>query len=529
MSNGIFLVAKHEFIETVRTKSFLFSLFMIPTMLAIGLFLPRWLENQTAVTRNVAIVDLTDDGTYGRHIAQELDRTYARNALAAVTSHVRAYALPDYKTDRGLDSDKVPPLLLKRRSDITDADADAFLRHGGLNWAMTIAMPFLRPDAPPPAVSPNTIRQVDLPQTLDKTALLDNTAALLRPWLKGEEKLSINGKEETLHAVVVVPPTARPASPDSLDALGYGAMGDSVQIWSDGALPDALAGSLPNTIDSVFRDMALVEAAGDTAILERTFYRAPMLELDISAPAGREVTPADMVARIMPRALSIMLVYFLFINMFMLMSNTMEEKANRIIEVLVSSITPNQLMIGKLLGSSLVALTMFSFTVTTFIIIMLTAGGSGFVEFTGIIIGLFAKTPILPAMMVYFILGYFLFAGIFLTLGAFCETSKDVQNFSTPVTLMMFAVPLVVWAFADDPGGSSARILSWMPFFGPFMMMARATSEPQTIDIIGSIAVQIATIAALLWASGKIFRIAVLFTGKPPKIGQLFRLLRTGG
>ena len=160
---------------------------------------------------------------------------------------------------------------------------------------------------------------------------------------------------------------------------------------------------------------------------------------------------------------------------------------------------------------------------------MLFRSGSMFVEFSGVIMGLLVQTPILPAMLVYFILGYFLFAGIFLTLGAFCETARDVQNLSTPITLLMLVVPFVVWAFADDPGGSGARILSWLPFFGPFMMMARATSDPQLIDIVGSIVVQVLTIAGLLWVSGKVFRIAVLFTGKMPKIGQLVRLLKTGG
>lgn len=529
MNKAIYLVARHEFLETVRTKSFIFSLALIPALLALGLFVPGWLASSTAVTRNVVIVDMTDNGTYGDRVAQELERAYARKALASVTAHVRAYALPDYKIDQSLDAEKLPSLLLKRHNDFTDRDADAFLQNGGLTWAMTIAMPFLRPGSPPPTIEPKSIRLVDLPHNMDKAGLADDPASLLRPWLNGDRKLVISGTEERLHAAVIIPRGTNPAAPDSLGALGYGSMADSVQIWSDGPLSDSLSSRLPSAIDAAFRKDALVAAAGNPEILDHAGYRAPMLELDISAPEGREVTPADMIARALPRILSIMLIYFLYINMYMLMSNTMEEKANRIIEVLVNSITPNQLMVGKLLGSSLVALTMFSFTVVTFMAIMLLAGGSMFVEFSGVILGLLVNTPILPAMLVYFVLGYFLFAGIFLTLGAFCETAKDVQNLSTPVTLLMLVVPLVVWAFADDPSGSGARILSWLPFFGPFMMMARATSDPQVADIAGSIAVQILTIGGLLWASGKVFRIAVLFTGKAPKIGQLIRLLRTGG
>ncbi|GEQ97404.1 hypothetical protein JCM17844_10410 [Iodidimonas gelatinilytica] len=530
MIRGISLVARHEFVETVRTKSFLISLVLIPLLMSAGMFVPQWLSSHTSVTRNVAIVDLTEEARYGDMLAQEIKRDYARNALTEITSYARAYAFPEFKTDQGLDPEKVPPLLLKRRSDFTDADADAFLNNGGLVWAMSIAAPFVKPGSPPPVLEPETLRLVDVPDDLAKADLRGAPADHLRPWLIGEQSVTVPGsdKPETLTAVVLIQPDAAPAQPGSLSALGYAEPGQSVQIWSNGALPESLVMRLPRAVDTVFQKTALVAYAGDPEVLERMDYRAPIRELDISAKDGRELTAADMIARILPRALSVVLIYFLYINMFMLMNNTMEEKSSRIIEVLVSSVTPNQLLIGKLLGSSLVALTMFAFSVGMFLAVIMLAGGSNFVEFAGILLDVFSKQPILPALFVYFVLGYFLFAGIFLTLGAFCETSRDVQNMSTPMVLVMMVVPFVVWAVADDPNGSGAQLLSWMPFFGPFMMMARATSEPPMLDIVGSVLVQLLTIAVLLWASGKIFRIAVLSSGKP-KFGQLIKLVRQGG
>ena len=521
---GIFLIAQHEFIETVKTKSFLVSLLLIPLMLGLGIIIPTWVERQTAVTRTVAVVDLA--GGYGSRIRAAVDRRYAREALAAIHAYVRAYADPAYKTARGLDMAKVPALLLKRGDDISDAEADRFFAAGGAAWALDLARPYLRPEAPEPKLPPRKLRVIALPDPPPATALLSDPAEALRPWLDGTRTVSHEAAPLTIDAVIVVPPGVKGAPAGSPAALGRGTPQESVQIWSAGALPRSISRTLGDILDRIFRRDALIATAGSDDILEADRIRAPVLALDISAPGGRALTMADTVRRILPRALSVLLVYFLYINMFMLMSNTMEERSNRIVEVLISSVTPQELMIGKLLGSSLVAIAMFGFSVLAFLGIFSVAGDSAVVEFAGIVLGILKGSPILPALFLYFILGYFLFAGIFLTLGAFAESSKDVQNLSLPVVLFMAMMPIVVVAFADDPDGTGAKVLSFLPFFGPFMMMARAAANPPLIEVLGSIAVQLLTIAGLLWGAARIFRIAILFSGKPPRLGQLFRLLR---
>ncbi|GAB4572626.1 MAG: ABC transporter permease [Rhodothalassiaceae bacterium] len=526
MMRGIGLVARHEFIETVRTKSFLFSLVFIPVMLAVGLLLPQWLERSTATTRNVTILDRSGAGLAAM-IAREIERDWAIDSLSAVNSYVRAFAWPEFRDASGaLDPEKVPPIFLKQARDLSDADADAFLDNGGLAWALAIATPFVKPGSPPPILGPKPVRIVPVPPALtEDLAGTDNPAQALRPWLKGTRQITPDGAPLKLHAVIVLPEAVAPVGPDSLEAIGRGDPARLVQIWSNGALPDSLDPLLERSIDRVFGELALL-VAGGPEVRAHLEDRAPLAMLDIAAEGGRELTMADRVSRVLPRILSMMLVYFLYINMYMLMSNTMEEKSNRIIEVIVSSITPNELMIGKLLGSSLVALTMFAFSVSSFLLIFLFAGGSAMVEVASVLLDIIMDSPVVPALFVNFVLGYFLFAGIFLTLGAFCENNRDIQNLSTPAVLFMLAIPIVVWAIADEPNGESARILSFMPFFGPFMMMARSISEPPLIDVIGSVIVQILSIAFLLWLSGRMFRIAVLFSGTP-KFSAVFRLLRS--
>lgn len=527
MSRAIGLIAAHELLETVKSKSFLFSLVLIPLLFAFGIMIPQWLERQTATTRNVIVVDAA--GGLADAFARELDRAHARRVMYAVNRHLRAFAYPEFKTPRGLDANALPLILLKGRDELTDGDADRFLSQGGIDWYMTIARPFLAPDAPPPVAPPPVARLAPSPDELAPAQVLASPAETLRPWLTGKRKLNTEDGENTVVAAVVFPAGIAPAAPDSLAAMGRGEVSDSVQIWSEGALPDALARTLSDALDKLFRERALLEAAGNPRVLQAQDAQAPLLELDISAPEGREVTSADVLQRILPRALSVLLIYFLYINMFMLMSNTMEEKSSRIIEVLVSTVRPVHLMIGKLLGSSLVALTMFAVSIGSLIAVFLFAGGSDTVEFAGILLDILADSPILLALFGYFVLGYFLFAGIFLTLGAFCETSRDVQNLGTPMALFMIMVPIIVWAFAEEPNSGAATALSFAPFFGPFMLMARVTAEPPLLEVAGAVTVQLLSIVFLLWGSGKVFRVAVLFSGKPPKIGQLFRILRREG
>jgi len=527
MMRAIRLVAAHEFLETVKSKTFLVFLVAVPVFLGIGMLAPQWLERQTATTRAITVIDAA--GGYAADFERSLQRSYARRAMTAVNTHVQTYAHAEFRTPRGLDPDAVPRILLKGESDFTAAEADRFIENGGLQWYLTIAQPFLKPNAPPPSVAPPRAKVVSVPDLPAAETVLAAPSETLAPWLTGEKPLSRDGVSETLQAAVVFPPGVAPAGPDSLEALERGTPETSVQIWSDGALPDGLESVVTEAMKRLFRERALVEAAGDSKILEAADAQAPVLKLDISTREGRELTTADRVERILPRLLSAILIYFLFINMNMLMSNTMEEKSNRIIEVLVSSITPGQLMVGKLLGSSLVALGMFAFVLGSILVILFSVGGSEFVEVASILIEIFLDSAILPALLAYFVLGYFLFAGIFLTLGAFCENNQDVQNLMMPIALFMIVIVGIVWVYAEEPNAPAATVLSFTPFFGPFMLMARTAAEPPMLEVAGGIAVQLLTIAALLWASGKVFRVAVLASGRPPGPRQLYRMFRRAG
>ena len=118
------------------------------------------------------------------------------------------------------------------------------------------------------------------------------------------------------------------------------------------------------------------------------------------------------------------------------------------------------------------------------------------------------------------------YAAIFASIGAVCSTVKDAQNFMGPV-MMILMVPLITMAFIPrDPNGTLATVLSWIPLYTPFVMMNRAAADPPILDLYGTMGLLVITAIAMLWASGRIFRVGMLRTGQPPKIVELIRWIR---
>src|SRR5262249_14992452 len=153
----------------------------------------------------------------------------------------------------------------------------------------------------------------------------------------------------------------------------------------------------------------------------------------------------------------------------MLLNNTIEEKSNRIIEVLLSSITPGELMMGKLFGIASIGLTMVgAWMLALFGILSWKSGGAS--EVAGQIFGILKTSNLVPLFSLYFLLGYLLYAGFILSIGSVCNTIKEAQSYMSVMTLVMM-VPLLTMTFIPkDPNGPLARLLSWIPIYTPFTM-----------------------------------------------------------
>lgn len=210
-----------------------------------------------------------------------------------------------------------------------------------------------------------------------------------------------------------------------------------------------------------------------------------------------------------------MLMFLVLTSGQLLIRSVVEEKSNRVIEVLLSSCTARDLMVGKILGLS--GLGMLQVLLWGII-------GFGFALKTGA--DIFPVENILLSL-VYFVLGYLLYAAIFVAAGSPVTTEQEAQQITSYVSLILvFPIVLAIPAM-QNPDSLMIKILSFIPLLTPAFMVLRIPIQmPATWEILSTIGLLMVSSVGMMWAAGKIFRTAILVYGKRPTLPELFRWLR---
>lgn len=243
-----------------------------------------------------------------------------------------------------------------------------------------------------------------------------------------------------------------------------------------------------------------------------------------------EVSKGDVVGQFAP----IVFVYLLWISVFtianLLLTNTIEEKSNRLIEVLLSSVSPLQLMMGKIFGLAGTGLTMVAswafFAVLGIKIAPLfgenfaaTIGNWGLEQ-------ILLNPRYLLSFLIYFVFGYLLYAALLVGIGSVCNSLKEAQNLMQPVILLLIVPLLAMVPIAQEPNGTLAKVMSYIPPFTPFVMMNRAGGPPTLMEYGATTVLLLVTVGLAIVFAAKIFRIGILMTGKPPKVREIFGWLK---
>jgi ABC-2 type transport system permease protein len=209
------------------------------------------------------------------------------------------------------------------------------------------------------------------------------------------------------------------------------------------------------------------------------------------------------------------------------MRGVIEEKSSRVMEVLLGSLTPDQLMTGKILGIGLVGLTQMAiYVLTAGVLRGYFAAQQGAAEWTS------ALDAFSPAKMMWFvlfyILGYFTYTALFAAIGAVCNTEQEAQNLTTPVTMCLVIPMMLAFFFVNNPDSTPAVVLSLIPIFTPMIMYMRISVLTPPLWQIGlSILLMLAMIWLIFKGVAKIFRIGVLMYGKRPTIPEILRWARS--
>jgi len=238
---------------------------------------------------------------------------------------------------------------------------------------------------------------------------------------------------------------------------------------------------------------------------------------------------------------AILIYFFIFLYGVQVMRGIMEEKSNRIIEIVISSVKPFQLMMGKIIGIALVSLTQFFIWLgLTFVIstIFSSQYGGALDRFSNQHIQQTISQPnmdvqqaieinhlinsfgsinfaiLILSFIFYFLAGYLLYSSMFAAIGAAVDAETDIQQFMLPVTLPLVTSFVAITTVMENPDGPLAFWMSMIPFTSPIIMMVRIPFGVDIYEIIGSMLILISSFVFFTWIASRIYRVGILMYGK---------------
>ena len=250
-------------------------------------------------------------------------------------------------------------------------------------------------------------------------------------------------------------------------------------------------------------------------------------------------------------AFGYLIMMFIIIYGNMVMRSVIEEKTNRIIEIIISSVKPFQLMIGKIIGTSLAGLLQFMIWAIIGLSLMFAASA-----FFGVNVGPTARispelmqsaqnemsgsaqmyiselwnlpiASIIIGFIIYFIGGYFLYSSFYAAIGAAVDNQTDSQQFLLPILMpLILSVYIGFFTVVNDPHGTIAVVFSMIPLTSPIVMLMRLPFGVPWWQIAISVSLLFATFFLVVWFAAKIYRIGILMYGKKPTWKELYRWLK---
>jgi ABC-2 type transport system permease protein len=453
--NKTIQVALREFWSTVATKGFIIGIFLPPLLAVVMIPLMILLMRGAApkVAGHVALIDRSGE------------------VAAAFTKELG----PDAVAER------MAKFFDKQSSVVKAAGGEKMIKQG-VEQALGTANVEVR--VLPPDTDPGAARQ---------------------EILNADAKNS--GTTNTRLAVVVVPAeVVRPAegkAPVSYEVLHS----PKLAVQWVGLIDDAARRSVVE---------ARIRAAGLDPVQVRTLSNPPRGEVKSVTREGT-VKTNEIAKMLVPGAFMFLIWIAVFTSGQYLLTSTIEEKSSRVMEVLLSAVSPMQLLAGKIAGQACVGL-----------LILLVYAGAGIVALISATMFDIIDPMMLVYLVVYFMIAFASIACLFAAVGSAVSDIREAQSLIGPVMIVL-VIPMMLWMpILQNPNSMFAQVCSFIPPISPFIMILRlagAESVPLW-QIPATIVLGILTVIVMAWMAAKIFRIGVLMYGKPPNLSTLIRWIR---
>ncbi len=498
MIRRTFVIGLQEFVKYVTRRGFVISLLMMPLILVIAAAVPAFTASHPR-TNVMTVVDLTG-GTYRLAIAHAAERQDAQRTLAALADYAHQHV--NWKELQRTDPTLAHWLAAPRRI----ASVMAFAARGGWRPAFAVLSPLLQPGAPtftPP--SPQVVLVPPPPDLTADFATGRHDEAL--SYLTGAATVTAQGRSQRLSSIVVIPTGFGPGLP--VDAQYWSIDSQQSLDFVRWALTDAFR---------IEVNQALVPPAARSKV---TLDVDAALTL-VDPTQGRKLGFKDRIAQLVPMGLAFLLFIVAFSDAALLLQSVVEEKSSRMIEVLLSCAGPHEIMTGKLIGVMMLALvTLAAWVLMGFAMASLFSGD----VMPIIVAGLKGLLPVLPLVIIYFFCGLLIYSAIFLGIGATTSNLPDAQALIGPASLIIILPNMLMSALIQDPNGTLAQVISWIPIYTPFFMLIRLPFHPAPVELWATAALTILTTVLLIRQMGRVFARNVLTTERPPSFGALVRQL----
>jgi len=333
------------------------------------------------------------------------------------------------------------------------------------------------------------------------------------------QKLALSDKvrDKEIHAFVHIGPKVIHQGEDPEES--------KIRYYSENSSMDPVKGWVSGNANSYIRQVRVKALGIDEASVQNLFQwndaeGMGLVTMDSKTGTVKDAKrSSELESFLVPYAMLMLIFMMIMMSAIPLLSAVMEEKSERIAEVLLGSVTPTEFMLGKVLGGLAVALTTASIYVfgAIFTIHILDYGD-------------FIPYEILPWFFVYLVLAVILYGTIMAALGSSCNDSKDAQNIQFPAMIPIMIPMFVIMPIIQNPLGGLATWMSLFPPFTPMLMLVRQAT-PVTIPlwqpIVGLIGVFLFT-AMSVWAGGRLFRSCIIMVGKRPKLGTMIKYIIKG-
>jgi ABC-2 type transport system permease protein len=349
------------------------------------------------------------------------------------------------------------------------------------------------------------------------------------------ETAKIISQESNFHGLLYIP------SADSFEELDR-----RIQFFLEGSPNIATVQYIEKSLSVKLTNLRLEVAGVDLNSIEASRSN---IDITIENYQGQQTSiMSSWIKAIFGGAAGYLLMMFIIIYGNMVMRSVIEEKTNRIIEIIISSVKPYHLMMGKIIGTSLAGITQF--------LIWVVLGGI-FMVIATMVFGVqlepsamanqemmdqantsamqailydIARLPIatlIVSFLIFFIGGYFLYSSIYAAIGAAVDNETDTQQFMFPIIIpLMLAIYVGFFAVIENPHGTVSVVFSHIPLTSPIVMLMRIPFGVPWWEILISMLVLFATFALVVWFAAKIYRVGILMYGKKPTYKELYKWLK---